>query len=68
VKITFRETVLIDRRIAATIAAPFALPTPKGCQASAMAYGPGGFRFRDFTRLDVPLQLILMLLSIGFTH
>ena len=51
--------------IGATIAASFSFSTPIGYQTNLMVYGPGGYRFRDFTRVGVPLQLILLLLSIG---
>lgn len=51
--------------IAATIAASFSFSTPIGYQTNLMVYGPGGYRFRDFTRVGLPLQLILLLLSIG---
>jgi di/tricarboxylate transporter len=29
-----------------------------------MVYGPGGYRFTDFTRVGIPLQLILILISL----
>jgi len=51
--------------IGATIAASFSFSTPIGYQTNLMVYGPGGYRFRDFTRVGVPLQLILLVLSIG---
>ena len=51
--------------IGATIAASFSFSTPIGYQTNLMVYGPGGYQFRDFTRVGVPLQLILLLLSIG---
>ena len=51
--------------IGATIAASFSFSTPIGYQTNLMVYGPGGYQFRDFTRVGVPLQLILLVLSIG---
>ena len=51
--------------IGATIAASFSFSTPIGYQTNLMVYGPGGYRFTDFTRVGVPLQLVLLILSIG---
>jgi di/tricarboxylate transporter len=50
--------------IAATVAASFSFATPIGYQTNLMVYGPGGYRFADFTRVGVPLQLVLILLSL----
>jgi di/tricarboxylate transporter len=30
-----------------------------------MVYGPGGYRFTDFTRVGLPLQIMLALLSLA---
>ena len=50
--------------IAATVAASFSFSTPIGYQTNLMVYGPGGYRFSDFTRVGLPLQIILLLLSL----
>jgi len=34
--------------------------TPTGYQTNLMVYGPGGYRYLDFPRLGVPLQLLSM--------
>ena len=50
--------------IAATVAASFAFSTPIGYQTNLMVYGPGGYKFTDFTRVGLPLQIILLLLAL----
>jgi len=37
--------------------------TPRGYQTNLMVYGPGGYRFLDFTRIGLPLTLILAVLA-----
>ncbi len=51
--------------IAATAAASFSFSTPIGYQTNLMVYGPGGYRFTDFTRVGIPLQIILVVLSLA---
>ncbi|HXG45263.1 MAG TPA: SLC13 family permease, partial [Gemmatimonadales bacterium] len=34
--------------------------TPIGYQTNTMVYGPGGYRFTDYTRLGAPLTLVVM--------
>src|SRR5699024_6300724 len=38
--------------------------TPIGYQTNLMVYGPGGYRFMDFTRLGLPLTLVVGGLSV----
>lgn len=45
--------------LAVIFAASTAMLTPVGYQTNLMVYGPGGYRFTDFFRVGMPLQLIL---------
>ncbi|MHA7829435.1 MAG: SLC13 family permease, partial [Roseovarius sp.] len=49
--------------IAVMIAASCAFATPIGYQTNTLVYGPGGYRFTDFMRVGVPLNLSIALLS-----
>jgi di/tricarboxylate transporter len=50
--------------VAIAIAASAGFATPLGYQTHLMVYGPGGYRFSDYIRIGVPLDLILMALSV----
>ena len=41
------------------IAAASAFATPIGFQTNLMVYGPGGYKYVDFLRLGVPLQILV---------
>jgi di/tricarboxylate transporter len=50
--------------VAITVGASLAFATPLGYQTNLMVYGPGGYRFRDFVRAGLPLQLLLAALAV----
>lgn len=43
---------------AVTVAGSLGFATPLGYQTHMMVYGPGGYRFSDFVRIGVPLDLV----------
>jgi di/tricarboxylate transporter len=49
--------------IAVTLAASCAFSMPMGYQTHMMVYGPGGYRFTDFLRVGLPLNLICWIIA-----
>jgi di/tricarboxylate transporter len=48
--------------VAVMFSATLAFATPVGYQTNMMVYGPGGYKFLDFTKIGIPLNLITWLL------
>ncbi len=56
------EALGLDARafiLASMFAASMSFSTPVGYQTNAMIYGPGGYKFLDFTRIGAPLSLLM---------
>ncbi|WP_187430919.1 SLC13 family permease [Roseobacter fucihabitans] len=48
--------------VAVMIAASCAFATPIGYQTNTLVYGPGGYRFTDFMRIGIPLNISMALI------
>jgi di/tricarboxylate transporter len=49
--------------IAVTVAASTAFALPMGYQTHMMVYGPGGYKFGDFLKVGIPLNIICWIIS-----
>jgi di/tricarboxylate transporter len=46
-----------------TVAASACFALPMGYQTHMMVYGPGGYRFSDYIRIGLPLNVICLIIS-----
>ena len=49
--------------VAVTIAASSGFATPLGYQTHLLVYGAGGYRFSDFWRVGIPLDVLVMVVT-----
>jgi di/tricarboxylate transporter len=50
--------------IAIAVAASASFATPIGYQTNLMVYGPGGYRFSDFLRVGIPMNMVFMAVAL----
>lgn len=53
--------------IAIMIGASASFSTPIGYQTNLMVYGPGGYKFRDFMRVGIPLNVLFWVITVILT-
>lgn len=66
IAIGLADAMGIDARplvVAVMVAASASFATPIGYQTNTLVYGPGGYRFTDFMKVGIPLNLSVGLLS-----
>lgn len=66
IAISLAAAIGIDPRplvVAVMIAASASFATPIGYQTNMLVYGPGGYRFTDFMKIGIPLNLSVGLIA-----
>jgi di/tricarboxylate transporter len=51
--------------IAVMMAASAGFATPIGYQTNLMVYGPGGYRFSDYVKMGVPLDILVWIITVA---
>lgn len=66
IAISLADALGMDARalvVAVMIAASCAFATPIGYQTNTLVYGPGGYKFTDFMRVGIPLNLSMSVIA-----
>jgi di/tricarboxylate transporter len=64
--VTLAHELGVDSRpfvVAVAISASCAFALPMGYQTHMMVYGPGGYKFTDFPRVGIPLNIIVWVVA-----
>ena len=54
--------------IALAIAASASFATPIGYQTNLMVYGPGGYKFTDFMKIGIPMNILIGVLAVTMIY
>lgn len=54
--------------IAVAIGASASFATPLGYQANLMVYGPGGYKFKDFLKIGIPMNILIGCVAITIVY
>ncbi|TMU87695.1 SLC13 family permease [Bacillus sp. BHET2] len=58
----------IPLAVLVTIAASASFATPIGYQTNLIVYGPGGYQFKDFLKVGIPLNILTMITTVVLVY